>query len=367
MKMNVLFLSDSSLLNPIIHSQGLPLLKYLSIKKYNCFFIHFEPSPQKKFRKEKIIEIQGSYINKINFTEIPIKKYRFLPGILVNGIRTIVKIVSLTIKYKFQLYHARSFYPGVICLIIKTIYPKIKYIYDNRGLFIEEEIFKGRWKEKGLPVKILRIIEKKIIKKADCIVVVSEAFKNYMLENFAATCSKLDKKITIIDNKTNIYQELSSTTINQRKENKNIVGVYAGSAAGWQNISEIMSFAKICYESIPKFFLKIVSYHLEDFIKKFQTNPYMFKQSEFIQANSSEVFSHLLTSNFGILLRENNVINKNKVGVIVESKKYKSTIDQLIELLDDPNIYSRCRKTAEKEFDINDSFYKYHQIYCKLV
>jgi len=399
MKNNVLFISDGSLTNPIIHSQGLPLLKYLSGKNYRCFLIHFESSHQKKFRKEKIRDIQKSFINEINFIEIPINKYFFLPGIVFNGTRTIAKIISLTITNKIQLYHARSFYPAVICLMIKTIYPKIKYIYDNRGLFIEEEISKGRWTENGLIVRILRVIEKKIIKKADCIVVVSNAFKKHMLDSFINCDEQLIQKVIVIENKTFLNQEPTPLEISKLKAGKRITGVFAGSAAGWQNISEIMTFAKICYESIPNFLLKIVSYHLEEFIKEFQTDHYIFEQSDFIQANSPEVFSHLLTSNFGILLRENNVINnvasplkfaeylsaglpvvvssgigdtediirKNSVGVIVESKEYESTVDQLIQLLEDKNIYYRCREIAEKEFDINDSFDKYHQIYSKVV
>jgi glycosyltransferase involved in cell wall biosynthesis len=398
MKSNVLFISDGSLTNPILHSQGLPLLKYLSSKNYNCYLVHFETPHLKKTKKEEIRDIQKSFFDNIIFEEILIKKPRFLPGNLVNGIRTISKIVSLTIKYKFQLIHARSFYPALICLVITYIFPKTKFIYDNRGLFIEEEIFKGRWKESGLFVKFLKKAEKIVVKKADHIIVVSQEFKKYTLKNFIATCSQLEKKITVINNKTNIYREQSNVRINERIKNKNIVGVFAGSAASWQNIFEIKSFAKVCIQYIPNFRLKIVTYHLEDFIKEFQTEPSIFNQVQFIQANSSEVFSHLLTSNFGILLREKNminsvasplkfaeylsaglpivlssgigdtenVINENKVGVIVESKEYKSTIEELIELLNNPSIYDRCRETAAKVFNISDSFHEYNQIYSKL-
>ncbi len=395
MKNNVLFISDGSLTNPIVSSQGLPLLKFLSRNNYNCFMIHFESAYLEKSNEEKILNIQDLYKNIINFQKILINKYRFLPGSIVNGARSIFFILSLAVNYKFKVFHARSFYPATICLILKYFFPKTKFIYDNRGLFIQEEIFKGRWKENSLSVRILRMIENRIVKKTNHIVVVSNAFREYMLENFSTICSHLDKKITVIDNKTNINQKLNNTKINIRKKNKNVVGVFAGSAARWQSVSEIKAFAQMCCKIIPNFSLKILSYNLDVFMKEIQNDSSLYNITEFIEAKSSEVFEHLLSANFGLLIRDdiliNNVasplkfaeylaaglpvavssgvgdteeiIHKNDIGVIIKEKNYEYAVNQLMVLLDDDDVYNRCMQTALKEYNITDSYYSYNGIY----
>jgi len=398
MKINVLFISDSSLANPVVYSQGLPLLKFLTSNNYNCFMIHFESVNSEESNEEKLNDVKKLYKDFINFQRIIIKKYPFLPVSLVTVVRTVKFIVSLSVKYKFIVFHARSFYPALICLVIKYILPKTKFIYDNRGLFIEEGIFNGRWKEGGLLVKFLIKVECLIVKKADHIVVVSKAFKKYMLKNFIAGGTQLDKKITVIDNKTIIYPEISSETINKRKKNKDIVAVFAGSAAGWQNVFEIKSFAKVCSQYIPNFKLKIVSYQLNDFIKEIKNDSSLYNITDFIQVKSSEVFKYLLNANFGILLRDNILINnvasplkfaeylsaglpvmlregigdteqiikKYNVGVIIKENDYESAISELQELLNDKDVYRRCLKIADKEFNINISFKQYQEIYDKL-
>ena len=67
--------------------------------------------------------------------------------------KTIVK------KNKIDIVHARSLYPAIISMFLKIIYPRLKLIYDNRGVFIEEQIFLGQWKRQGITETTVRMLE----------------------------------------------------------------------------------------------------------------------------------------------------------------------------------------------------------------
>ena len=123
------------------------------------------------------------------------------------------------------------------------------------------------------------------------------------------------------------------------------------------------------------------------------------KKTEFIEANPSEVYEYLVTSNFGILLRDNNLINNvasplkfaeylsaglpvvvssgvgdteeiienYNVGSIVRNNDYKSAASRINELLSDRDIGKKCMTVARKEFDIIQSQIKYEKIYKDLL
>ena len=112
-----------------------------------------------------------------------------------------------------------------------------------------------------------------------------------------------------------------------------------------------------------------------------------------------EVFEELIKCNFGIIFRGNNLISsvssplkfgeylaaglpvlinegigdteeiilKYKIGVIIRGKNYYEALNEMIDLLKDKKIYSRCRETAVREFNIKDTFISYQIIYKGLL
>ncbi len=54
------------------------------------------------------------------------------------------------------------------------------------------------------------------------------------------------------------------------------------------------------------------------------------------------------------------------MGVIIKKNDYESAISELQELLNDKDVYHRCLRIADKEFNINASFKQYQEMYDKL-
>jgi len=399
MESSILFLNDGSLINPIIKSQGLPLLKELADTGFACTFCSFEPLKMSEQHNEKLKSIRKEFNTFINFKEVITGKYCFLPNSIMyfyKGFRIVTKLVK---TYNIRIIHARSLYPVIIGIIVKLFYPRLRVIYDNRGVFIEEEIFKSHWRRGGIKERIFKLIENKVLKKADHIVVVSKAFKKYLLEKYSSNKANLNNKISVISNKTLLNHNLDSQKLNLRMHNEKVTCIYAGSGVLWQNIPEIISFAEKCNLLVEDFNLKIVTYHPPTFKIEINKSKDLKEITKIIEVDSDNVLEHLLTANFGLLLRENNLINKvssplkfaeylaaglpvmvsegvgdteqiiqqYKVGVIIRDKNYKKAINNMMELLKDPEIHDRCRNTAKKEFNIRDAIDTFRSVYFKLL
>jgi len=69
----ILFISDGSLTNPILSSQGIPLLEYLSSQNFRCFLLSFE-----KVLSEKGIELEEKYNLLLNYAVILTKTLEFI-------------------------------------------------------------------------------------------------------------------------------------------------------------------------------------------------------------------------------------------------------------------------------------------------
>ncbi|MFZ0455697.1 MAG: glycosyltransferase [Ignavibacteriaceae bacterium] len=395
---NILFISDSSVSNPVLHSQGLPLLKYMSEHDYNCTLLSYEYYNQTQEKKELNNSIKEKYIPFISFEEVQLKKYEFVPfwvNYFFSGFFLAKRLIK---KNKIKIVHARSLYPALICFFLKFMNPGLKILYDNRGVFVAEQVYLGQWSHNGITETVFRKLEKQVIKKSDHIVVVSKIFK-YFLENEYPSYKNLSNKISVINNKTSLHEDITIEEIVKRKNKNTTTCIFSGSSAKWQNIEEIFSFTQSCISKLDDFRFQILTYETEIFSKKLQAYSNLSTVTDILNLNSSQVFDQLSKANFGLLLRENNlvnnvsspikfgeylaaglpavvsegvgdtgeIINKYKVGVVLKNNDYESAILQLKELLKEPDIYRRCRYTAQKEFNLKDSFEAYKIIYNNLL
>ena len=392
MKKNILFIADSSLRNPILQSQGLPFLYNLNHTKYKPFVISFE---EINLSKEKNVEIQSiikKYDSKISFLPVKISKKGIRSSwFYVTWKRS--KILYSTIrKYDIKLLHARSFNPAFLSVIIKIIFKSsIKVIYDNRGLYIDEKILCGHIKKASIKEKFFRWFEKYAVNNCDRMVVVSNEFKSHILNK---SKNKTSSKIVVIPNRTLIDMNIDLT---QKHSNK-IILVYSGSHAIWQNSSELKKLFLQALNVFDNITFKVISYEQDNFQKLFSSESELLQRINIFSVEPIKVIEELSKCNCGILLRENILINnvssplkfaeylaaglpvllsegigdteqiikKYNVGVIIKKNDYESAISELQELLNDKDVYHRCLRIADKEFNINASFKQYQEMYDKL-
>jgi glycosyltransferase involved in cell wall biosynthesis len=387
---SIIFLSNSNLDNPILHKQGLPLLLHLSKTGYKVFFVFFTRNNEKisTFSKNTI----SSYSKSIHFIEIKLNYIKIIPSWVLYfflGFKSLRKIIK---ENQIKILHARSLFPAALSYLLKIFnYNTIKVIYDNRGVYIDELIEINKWKKNGIKEKIFRQIEYLVERYCDKIVVVSNYFKTYLLKKHKKNISL---KIDVISNRTLIDMAIDIT---QKYSNK-IVLVYSGSFAIWQNSVELK---KLFFQALNIFddvMFKIISYEPDKFQTLFSADSELLDKINIDCVEPQKVKDELRKCNCGILLRENNLINnvssplkfaeylaaglpvllsegigdtesiikKYNVGIVVKNNNYIIALKELKHLLNDKDLYHRCLRTADREFNIDFSFKQYQKIYDEL-
>jgi len=399
MKKNILFIADSSLRNPILQSQGFPFLYNLNHTKYKPFVLSFEDTNINKRESLEIQSIIKKYDSKINFFPVTICKKGIMPSWFYIIWKRSKILYSIVRKYDIKLLHARSFKPAFLSVIIKIIFkPSIRVIYDNRGLYIDELIFRNALSKGSLKEKIYRTIERIIINKCDQMVVVSNVFISHIIEQWGKRNKNIISKTSMIPNRTQLNFNDSDIVFRQKRMKDRTICVYSGSSALWQGIDEFYTVFLLILNKIPTTHFKILTYEPDVFLNHPPENIKLAERLIVKKVEFSDVKSELINATFGITLRKPDVVSrvsaplkfaeylsaglpvilhegigdteqiikKYNVGVIIKKNDYESAISELQELLNDKDVYSRCLRVADKEFNIKTSFQQYQNIYDKL-
>lgn len=112
----------------------------------------------------------------------------------------ILPFTFFLMRRKYSILHCRSYHATFAALMARKIGGlDYKVVFDTRGLFPEESVYHGHFKEKSLSFKMWKKIEAWALINSDCIVNVSEEFTNHIR--------------TIVPNHTNI--QTIHTTANE--------------------------------------------------------------------------------------------------------------------------------------------------------
>ncbi|HSR17019.1 MAG TPA: glycosyltransferase, partial [Ignavibacteriaceae bacterium] len=223
-------------------------------------------------------------------------------------------------------------------------------------------------------------------------------------------CSKypsynLNGKLKVIENSFSEKRFFYSDQLREkyRREfglNDKFVMVYSGHAGSWQRFDFTLETFKKLKELKTEAYLLIISYDNEIEEKILNAG---IAGNDFAVYNlaASEVGKYLISCDFGINYRDNNrlrskvsapiklgeylasglpvlsmnkigdsemILNKYKTGIIIENEQeVKNKLMEIIELVKEPDIRIRCRKTAEECLSVKVSAQKYFTIYKNLL
>lgn len=400
--MNVLFIVEGSLSNPVLASQGIPHFQENSKKGINYSVLSFEDMDylkQDSTARERFNLAKTELLNYAQIYPIEIKKSKFLAFLKLSTLNTLITTVrtanDIIKKNKINIVHGRSNVPSLSAVIIK-MFRKIKVLYDNRGLVSDEFD-----KKKKFRIIVENLIERYLLLRSDAIVVVSNAFKNYLSVKYQN--DNINKKINVVENsfseKRFIFSE--QLRLEQRKKYKledKFIMVYSGPSVYWQRFDLVLTTFKLLKQIKKEAFLLVVSYdtNIKQAIVESGIN-----MCDFSVYNipASEVNNLLIMGDFGVIFRDDrirskvcapiklgeylasglpilsmseigdtdSIIHDYNVGVIVKNvNEILIELKKIIELTNVPNIKKTCRKAAEKRLSLVSSADKYFSIYNNL-
>lgn len=403
----VLYISYNGMLEPLGQSQVIPYLKELSKLGVKFWLMSFERGEaftaagleeSRRLRDElSIFDIKWHVLRYHQRPSLPATAYDVAAGIRYGS--------RLVRKNKIEMVHARAHIPAVIALALKRRCG-VKIIFDVRGLMAEEYVDAEHWKANGVPARLTKSMEGRVLRSADGVVTLTDALWKEM-QNWPSLskpthltipcCVDLDK--FRFDEKQRVARraELGLTD--------RFVLVYSGSIGGWYMTDEMAGFfSKLKQKKPNAFFLwitqgppeivnaamgkqgiggddyrvrKVASADMPGFlsaadagiafyrpgISRLGTSPV--KVSEYLAGGLPVVMNHGIGDS-------DSIIRSNHLGVLVndfnetEYARAVTSLDQLVANADDTRRHNS--EAAERLFDLQRiGAERYAQLYTEVL
>ena len=388
----VLFLSYNGLLEPIFRSQGLAYLKELSKKGTEIILLTFEKKGdlrnagkagllafRQELKKENIVWHFALYHKRP-----PI--FSTLYDLCIGFWRA----WFLARRHSVNLIHARGSIPAGFGWPVARVLKK-PFLFDMRGFLAEEYADGGLWKRNGLIFRLVSRFERRLLKSADWIVVLTGRASRYLRKR---TLVPEGTPVTVIPCCVDFRRFHGA----KGPRSKEFVLTYIGSLGTWYLLDEMFAFYQVMKKKIPKSSFRLFTQTHDRFLTEklrrfsgggllcreigYEEVPKALSETHagvsFIKpvfskmASSPTKVGEYLASGIPVVLNADvgdteSLIRENRVGVVVDRfnrDSYEKAAVELEELLKEgESLSARCRRVAETHLSLEEGVKRYHEIY----
>lgn len=398
-----LFISYNGALEPILQSQGLPYLRGLASRGIPVVLLTYErPSMvDKKGMEDLRISLEGDGIS------WEALKYHKRPRLLATlfdvaqGVRLTKRLIR---HHDVGILHARSYVPALVAWSVSRR-SRIPWVFDMRGLMAEEYADGGLIGRNGLIYRAIKFAERRLLRDADHIVVLTEAIRDQLLEERRVWGLKPRTPVSVIPCCTDM-------DVFTPAEHHSIVRpgvfadgpklIYIGSVGTWYCLDEMVAFASEMKQRWPGTRWTILTPGDADAVRgSLRVGGFPQEAAVVKYVRPEEVASEIAAADLGIAFilptyskRASSptkvgeylacglpvvinagigdtprLIEGHRVGVVVKSLEpsaYKAALSGVEELLKEPALKGRCRKAAEEELALNLGVERYAKVYKQL-
>jgi len=392
-----LYITYDGINDPLGKSQILPYLKRLGKNGIEIFLLSFEKDKDNSALKTEDLKKE---LNAFNIHWIPVK---FHKGPFIAKLWDIMlgiwHAAILICKNKIKIVHARGHFPAFIPLCLKIIFP-IRFIFDMRGLWVEEKIDAGVLPKEGFKYRLAKWLEKRILISADEIVVLTEVLKDKM--NRLPYLEKKTESITVIPTCVDLklFYPANGLKKNDVLFKDKFVVSYFGSIGTYYNFPAMIDFYKTLASKVKNAYLLIMSNASPDIVKKIIEDngvgpeKYYLDSVEYEEvprwARASDVslifynrtyskegccptkFAEYLASGVPVVINSgigdvDKIVEKYRLGVVINEfneESYSFAVEKLLKLIEEKKPLSeRCHKAAKDLFSLDIGAAKYSHIY----
>lgn len=169
--MTALYICYQSIREPLTRTQVIAYVEGLSAAGHRIVLLTFEaerisPESQAQIRKDL-----GRL--RIEWRSLQYHKRPTLPATAFDVAAGIVYGFRLSRQYKVHLIHARSHVPGIMAFALAFL-TGAAFLFDVRGLLAEEYVESRVWPANGLLFNLAKKAERRLMKAADAVVVLTE-------------------------------------------------------------------------------------------------------------------------------------------------------------------------------------------------
>jgi glycosyltransferase involved in cell wall biosynthesis len=167
-----------------------------------------------------------------------------IPATIYDVMRGISKARALVRRNRIEMVHARGHIPATIALALKRRFG-IKMIFDLRGLMAEEYVDAKHWREGGLPYRITKAAERRILAASDGIVTLTERIWPIIREWEGLRGRAVHHEVIPCCVDLSLFKFSDEERARRRSElglSDRLVMVYSGSLNGWYLTEQMADF-----------------------------------------------------------------------------------------------------------------------------
>lgn len=393
----VVYLTRNGLLEPLGQSQIWPYLRGLS-GIHPITLISFE-KPADRFNSLYIQQARQACLSHgIHWIPLQfrLKPRPWAPALAIPQLG-LVALWQWRRRSRPQLVHARSYVPAAIALLLHRL-TGVPFIFDMRALWPEELITAGHVQRGSLLHRALLWLERRCLQEASAVVSLTQAAVGYLQSRYPRELA--GQRIAVIPTCADLQRFQPVEPVSGAPL---VIGCIGTVLSGWFLIDWLRAFFDAIARVDPSARFELISRDApEDILSALQpastwanrlciqaaspaemppivqrhTASVMFFTGGLSKLGSSptrmaEVLGcgRPVVANPGVGDVEQ-VIRQHRVGVLASGStpaEMDACVAELLTLLQDPDLASRCRRTAEQQFSLESGTAAYRQLYAQIL
>jgi glycosyltransferase involved in cell wall biosynthesis len=295
--LRALYICYLSLDDPLVHSQVVAYLQGLGRRGHVVHLLTFDRdlSTDRRRRLEEDLRRRGIHWHSLRYHKRP-----SLPATVYDALAGVVAALRIMRRHRLTAVHARNHVPAATALIVRRL-TRCRLIFDLRGLMAEEYVDAGRWRRGSLPYRITNWIQRAALRRADGIVMLTEAVRTYLFgEGGPAVplavipcCADVDSRDGSGANARDIRAALG---LGERP-----VMIYVGKFTGWYMDREMVEFYRSARRLHPDLLFLILTQSDPSAIET-ELERHGIPRSDYVitRAEPADVGRYLAAADFGI-------------------------------------------------------------------
>ncbi|HEY0430155.1 MAG TPA: glycosyltransferase, partial [Pyrinomonadaceae bacterium] len=248
-----LYICYFGLREPLVQTQVLPYLRTLAAGGVGVHLLTFEPEMQRTWSTADEVNERARLAEEgISWSALLYHKRPSVPATLYDIAAGAKAAVRLLREHDIRVIHARAHIPLAMALIAQRA-TGCALIFDLRGLMAEEYADAGVWAEGSLKFRAIKKLERAGLKRADQIVVLTRAMRDWLTKHKLATVDKIEVIPCCVD-----FSRYGHEDEHQPPPERFEV-IYAGSVTGLYLLEEMARFFLALRTREPKAFFRILT------------------------------------------------------------------------------------------------------------
>lgn len=384
-RLRSLYVCYLSLDDPLVYTQVLAYLCGLA-GRHRIHLLTFETGRLTRRRRRDLRD--GLAAHGISWHGLRYHRRPSLPATAYDTFAGAVYASVLCLWHRLDVVHARSHVPAAMALIAqRLIWPRRPaLIFDIRGLMAEEYVDAGRWSHNGIPFRLTKMVERKAVRRAQGIVVLTERIRRQLFGDHPPRgtyvipcCTDLDALAGSSAERDRVRVELGLS--------KATVMIYVGKFGGWYMATEMADFFAAGRESMPGLhFLILTQGDRAEIRQELQRHGAHDHEFTITSASPKRIGTYLAAADFGISfirpapskasssptkvgeylgaglpvlctagVGDLDVLIDRDIGALVNEHthaSYRAAAEDISQLMARPETHERCRAVARRELSL---------------